>query len=334
MRFIDEATIQVESGKGGDGCIAFRREKFIPLGGPAGGDGGRGGDVIVKADPRLSTLYDLQHRRIWRAQAGEPGRGKDQYGKNGASVHLRVPLGTQVYNAETGELLADLREAGQQIVAARGGRGGRGNIHFATSTDQAPRRAESGRPGEKRELALELKLLADIGLLGLPNVGKSTFLARVSKARAKAADYPFTTTEPQLGVVSRGTGRNFVVADLPGLIEGASAGAGMGLRFLRHLERTRLLFHLVTVDPLSKRDPIDDYCVLMQELRAFDAELAERPSVVGLSRCDLPEVAAEQAAVARFFEGQGIHCVAFSSATGEGIEKILDILENSLNRLS
>ena len=256
MRFIDECDVRVEAGDGGNGAIAFRREKFVPFGGPAGGDGGRGGDVVLVGDPGLGTLYDLTQGRVIRAESGENGQKKDCYGRAGRDREVRVPVGTQVFLAETGERIGEVVRPNARLVVAKGGQGGRGNIHFASSTERAPRRAEPGFPGERFELRLELKVMADVGLLGFPNVGKSTFISSVSRAHPKVADYPFTTLEPHLGVVTlgearHGLGRTFVVADIPGLIPGASHGAGLGMRFLRHLERTRILLHLVTIEEES-----------------------------------------------------------------------------------
>ncbi|MGE0791625.1 MAG: GTPase ObgE [Sandaracinaceae bacterium] len=328
MKFVDEVEIEALAGNGGDGCVAFRREKYRPLGGPSGGDGGDGGDVVFEADPRLGTLMDLRYKRFLKAESGEPGRGKDQYGAGGADLVVRVPVGTQVYARETGALIADLSEAGQLEVIARGGRGGRGNIHFATPTDRAPRRAESGQPGERVALRLELKLLADVGLLGFPNVGKSTFIARVSRARPKIADYPFTTLTPNLGVVSRDLDRSFVVADIPGLIEGAADGAGLGHRFLKHVERCRMLLHLVTIDPDPERDPAKDFQTLMDELARFDPELAARPMVVAVSKIDLPDARAAVDEVKAALGDREV--LAISAATGEGIEALLDALERTL----
>jgi len=245
VQFVDEVEIEVEAGRGGDGCVAFRREKYRPLGGPSGGDGGDGGSVSLRADPRLGTLVDLRYRRLIKAKSREPGRGKDQYGRGAEDVRVRVPVGTQVFDVASGELVADLTVPDAPVVVARGGRGGRGNIHFVTPYDRAPRRAEEGRPGESRRLRLELKLLADVGVVGFPNAGKSTFIARVSRARPKIADYPFTTLVPNLGVVRLGEERSFVIADIPGLIEGAHEGRGLGDRFLGHVERCGALLHLV-----------------------------------------------------------------------------------------
>lgn len=328
MRFVDEVELEVVAGDGGNGCVAFRREKFRPFGGPSGGDGGDGGDVILVGDDRLGTLMDFRYKKKLRAARGEHGRGKDQYGKGGDDLRVAVPVGTQVYESATGELLADVAEVGEEVVIARGGRGGRGNIHFATPTDRAPRKAEPGEPGERLRLRFELKLLADVGLLGFPNVGKSTFIARVSRARPKIADYPFTTLVPNLGVVSRDLDRSFVVADIPGLIEGAAEGHGLGHRFLKHVERCRVLLHLVTLDPEPEREPARDFEVLMDELRRFDPELADRPMLVAVSKSDLPDVREALEEIRAALAPREV--LAFSAATGDGIEAVLDGLENLL----
>ncbi|HJL15733.1 MAG TPA: GTPase ObgE [Sandaracinaceae bacterium LLY-WYZ-13_1] len=330
MRFVDEVEVDAVAGDGGNGCVAFRREKFRPFGGPSGGDGGDGGDVVFVASTRLGTLMDLRYRRKLKAGRGEHGRGKDQYGKGGDDLRVEVPVGTQVYDVDTGELVADLDAPGAKDVVARGGRGGRGNIHFATPSDRAPRKSEPGRPGERRRLRLELKLLADVGLLGFPNVGKSTFIARVSRARPKIADYPFTTLVPNLGVVSRDVDRSFVVADIPGLIEGAAEGAGLGHRFLKHVERCRVLLHLVTVDPDPTREPVRDFDALMDELRRFDPELAARPMVVAVSKIDLPDARAAVDEVRAALAERGHEVRALSAATGEGVDEVLDALERLL----
>ncbi|HEX2676373.1 MAG TPA: GTPase ObgE [Polyangiales bacterium] len=331
MRFVDEITLEVSAGRGGDGSTAMRREKYQPLGGPAGGDGGDGGDVVLQTDTGLSTLYDLKYRKQLRAKDGEHGRGKDQYGKRGEELVVRVPVGTQVFDAESGELLADLDAIGERFVAAAGGRGGRGNIHFATPSDRAPLRAEKGEPGQHRKLRIELKLLADVGIVGFPNVGKSTLISVVSKARPKVADYPFTTLVPSLGVVSRGDERSFVVADIPGLIEGAAEGAGLGHRFLKHVERTRVLLILVSVDPDPERSPASDYKTLRRELERFDPELAARPFVVGMSKQDLPEAREALSAFKRSMKRKSIEVVPFSAATREGVETLLDRVEALLD---
>jgi len=331
MRFIDECVVDVAAGDGGKGAIAFRREKYVPFGGPAGGDGGRGGDVVLIADPGLSTLYDLSHQRAIRAERGEHGRGKDCYGRAGGDVEVRVPLGTIAIDVESGERVAELTEIGQRTIVARGGRGGRGNKHFATSVERAPRKAQPGEPGERRTLRLELKVMADVGLLGFPNVGKSTLISAVSRARPKVADYPFTTLEPHLGVtavgdVARGLGKSFVLADIPGLIPGASSGAGLGIRFLKHLDRTKLLLHLVTLDPAPGRSPFSDYQVLREELRHFDPALAERPEVVAMTKADLPEVRAAYPEAKAEFEKLGLDLCLVSAATHAGLEELLQTL--------
>jgi GTP-binding protein len=330
VHFVDEITIEARGGDGGDGSTAMRREKYRPLGGPSGGDGGNGGDVVLETDERLTTLIDLKYRRIVEATRGEHGRGKDQYGKRGKSLSVRVPIGTQVFDAQSSELLCDLARAGDQFVAAKGGRGGRGNLHFVTQNERAPMHAESGTPGERRHLRLELKLLADVGLVGFPNVGKSTLISTVSKARPKVADYPFTTLVPHLGVVWRGEERGFVLADIPGLIEGAADGAGLGHRFLKHIERTRVLLHLLSVDPSPGREPLHDYDVLLRELERFDPDLARRPTLVALSKLDLPEVREALGPLREALSARGIEVLAFSAATGEGVPQLLDAVEKLL----
>ncbi len=337
MRFVDEVTVEVRGGDGGNGAVAFRREKYVPLGGPSGGDGGDGGDVVFRADERVATLLDFRFQKRIAATGGESGRGKDQYGKAGPDRVVRVPVGTQVFDAAEGTLVVDLAKKDDTFVVARGGRGGRGNIHFATPEDRAPRRAEPGAPGEVRHLRLELKLLADVGLLGYPNVGKSTLVSRVSRARPKVADYPFTTLVPSLGVVSLGQdedergARAFVIADIPGIIEGAAEGAGLGHRFLKHVERTRVLVHIVTLDPDPDRAPLKDYDVLMRELERFDPELAKRPMIVAVSKLDLTDVRARVATIKRGMKKRGIDAVLpFSAATGEGLHELLIAIERLL----
>ena len=335
MRFIDECTLDVEAGDGGNGAIAFRREKFVPLGGPAGGDGGSGGDVIFVSDPGLNTLYDLYHTRKVVADAGAPGEGKDCFGRGGTDKRIRVPLGTIVFDRETGATLGELTHADQELVIARGGRGGRGNIHFATPVDKAPHKAETGKPGEKRRLRLELKSMADVGLLGFPNVGKSTLISNVSRAKPKIADYPFTTLEPHLGVVTvgdshGGTGRHFVIADIPGLIEGAHAGAGLGQDFLRHIERTRVLLHLVTLSDEPNRDPLEDYRALRNELGSYNSELAEHVEVVALSKADLPEVSEAYPELKARFAELDIELHRVSSATHDGLTDLMNRLAREI----
>lgn len=335
MRFVDECEVEVIAGNGGNGCIAFRREKFVPFGGPAGGDGGRGGDVVFVADPGLGTLYDLYYVNVVRAEDGAHGQGKDCYGHAGASRQVRVPLGTVLIDTDTAEVVGELKEAGQEILVARGGHGGRGNKHFSTPVNRAPRRAEPGEPGQQRRLRLELKSMADVGLLGFPNVGKSTFISSVSRAHPKVADYPFTTLEPHLGVVSLGDTRgglskSFVVADIPGLVPGASQGHGMGIRFLRHVERTKLLLHLITVTDEPDRDPIADYHALRKELTEYDSRLATRPEVVAITKADLPFVRDAFPDIARQFTDLGIRPYLISAVTHEGLDDLLRILATSL----
>lgn len=319
VKFVDSCDVDVVAGKGGNGVVAFRREKFIPFGGPAGGDGGKGADVVFAADEGMSTLLDLTYGRMLRAPNGEHGQGKDCYGRAGKDLVVRVPLGTQVFDRETGALLFDIDEAHKRVVVARGGRGGRGNIHFATPYDRAPRRAEPGEGGEERKLRLELKVMADVGLLGFPNVGKSTFIRACSRAQPKVADYPFTTLTPHLGVVRVGDEATFVIADIPGLIPGAAEGAGLGHRFLKHVERCRALLHLVTIDLADERDPLADYDALQRELAAFDPELAARPQIVAMTKADLPDVREAFERVKKAFAARGIPLRLVSAATNEGV---------------
>ncbi|RME35841.1 MAG: GTPase ObgE [Thermoflexia bacterium] len=318
--FIDEATIYVKGGDGGNGCIAFLREKYVPFGGPAGGDGGRGGDVILYVDPHLNTLYHFTHQRHFRAERGQHGRGKNQHGASGADLRVPVPPGTIVRDAATGRILADLTEPGQEVVVARGGRGGRGNARFATPSNQAPRIAEKGEPGEERTLHLELKLLADVGLVGRPNAGKSTLLAAVTAARPKIAPYPFTTLHPYLGVVALDEQTTFVMADLPGLIEGASEGKGLGHDFLRHVERTRLLIHLL--DGTSE-DPVQDFRAINAELAAFGHGLDRKPQLVAFNKMDLPEARNRWPAVRDALRAQGYEVFPVSGLTREGVRELL-----------
>jgi len=330
MQFIDECTIDVRAGAGGDGKVAFRREPNVPRGGPAGGDGGNGGSVILVADEQLGTLLDLRYQKHYKAKNGEPGFDRDKYGASAADVIVRVPVGTVVHDVDTDEVLCDLSTAGQRFVAAQGGKGGRGNIHFATSTYQAPTKSEPGEPGQERRLRLELKLLADAGLVGYPNAGKSTFISAVSRARPKIADYPFTTLVPNLGVVGLPGGRSFVLADIPGLIEGASEGHGLGHRFLRHVERTRVLLHLIEVSAEPGRDPLHDYDVINRELERYSPELAKRPQIVALSKLDLTETRDAYDSWRQKFAARGITLHAVSAATGEGVKELLEALWPSL----
>jgi GTPase len=327
MRFLDEAKIRVKAGDGGNGCATFRREAFVPRGGPSGGDGGRGGNVILVADSQLATLLDYRYKREYKARRGEDGQGRDRYGRGGDDLHLRVPVGTIVYDAETGEALADLKRAGDEFMAARGGHGGRGNIHFATPWNQAPTTSEPGTPGEERLLRLELKLLADVGIIGFPSVGKSTFIARVSRARPKIADYPFTTLVPNLGVVRLDDERTFVVADVPGLIEGAAEGAGLGHRFLRHIERTRALLHIVEDAHWEPgRDPLADFDIVMGELERYSPQLAKRPQIVAMNKADRKDAREAAPVWAEEFAARGVHLHVMSAAAGDGVREVLEAL--------
>ena len=297
MKFVDEAIIKVQAGDGCNGCASFRREKFIPFGGPNGGDGGSGGSVWLVADEGLNTLVDFRHQRSYKAQRGENGMGSDMYGKGGEDTTIRVPVGTMVTNVDTDEMIGDLTAHGQRLLVAQGGKGGLGNIHFKSSVNRAPRQFTHGTPGESRELKLELRLLADVGLLGFPNAGKSTFIRAVSAATPRVADYPFTTLHPNLGVVSLGTDQSFVIADIPGLIEGAADGAGLGIQFLRHVARTSLLLHLVDIAPIDGTDPVEQVRAIEHELAKFNPELLERPRWLVLNKSDaLPEDERQQVA--------------------------------------
>jgi GTP-binding protein len=288
MKFVDEAVITVTAGNGGNGCISFRREKFIPLGGPDGGDGGDGGSVWVEADENLNTLVDFRHERFFKAQRGQNGMGRQMFGKAGEDITIKVPIGTEVVNVATEEIIGDLTSHGARLLVAHGGEGGKGNVHFKSSVNRAPRKASNGTPGEEREIRLEMKLLADVGLLGFPNAGKSTFIRAVSAATPKVADYPFTTLHPNLGVVSVEIGRSFVIADIPGLIEGAADGAGLGSLFLRHVQRTRVLLHLVDIAPFDESiDPAEQVRIIENELRQHDPEMLNKPRWLILNKGDL-----------------------------------------------
>ncbi|HEY0664420.1 MAG TPA: GTPase ObgE [Thiobacillaceae bacterium] len=319
MKFIDEARIQVLAGKGGDGSASFRREKNIPKGGPDGGDGGRGGSVYAVADRNINTLVEFRYTRTFKAQNGENGRGAQCYGKGGEDLVIRVPVGTVFTDANTGEAVADLATDGQTVCLARGGKGGLGNLHFKSSTNRAPRQHTLGEPGEEFELELELKVLADVGLLGMPNAGKSTFIRAVSAARPKVADYPFTTLAPNLGVVRVDSERSFVIADIPGLIEGAAEGAGLGHQFLRHLQRTRLLLHLVDISPRWEGgDPVHEARAIVEELRKYDRELFEKPRWLVLNKLDMVDEAEREAVVAKFVADYGWEGPVFAISALDG----------------
>lgn len=331
MRFIDEVDIDVHAGKGGDGCVAFRRERYKPKGGPSGGDGGRGGNVIVEATGRMSSLLDLRYHPHWKAGSGRNGQGNDRSGAGGEDVTIHVPPGTVISDVDSGETIADLDEDGRRVIVARGGRGGRGNLHFKKPTRRAPDFAEPGGEGEGRRLHLELKLIADVGVLGFPNLGKSTLVTRVSAARPRVADYPFTTLVPTPGVVRLDDLREFVIADMPGLVEGASEGVGLGIRFLRHVERTRVLCHLVTVEREPESDPLEDYAIINEEISRFSPELADRPQVVAVNKMDLPQVRDAAGDLRRRLEEGGARRVhLISAATGEGVPDLLEALWEAL----
>ncbi|MEM7254621.1 MAG: Obg family GTPase CgtA [Pseudomonadota bacterium] len=324
MKFVDEAKIRVQAGRGGDGCLSFRREKYIPKGGPDGGDGGHGGDVILEGDASLNTLVDFRHRRIFRAGRGENGAGRNRTGAQGDDKVIAVPVGTQVTVVDTGERLAELLEPGQRLVVAAGGKRGLGNTRFKSSTNRAPRRITHGTPGEARELFLELKLLADVGLLGLPNAGKSSLIRSVSAARPKVADYPFTTMHPNLGVVSVERHRSFVIADIPGIIEGASEGAGLGLRFLKHVSRTSLLFHVVDIGSVGPDQARRDVAAIVDELARYDEELASRPRWLVLNKIDLLDGATRDEVRDAIVSATGFEGPVYliSAVTGEGCERL------------
>jgi len=328
--WVDQVRIRVKAGDGGRGAVSFRREKYVPFGGPDGGDGGRGGNVILVADPGERTLVAFRYKKRFQAGNGRPGGGARRTGADGEDLYLKVPVGTVVRDAATGQVLADLAEPGASAVVARGGSGGKGNARFATPTRQAPSFAQKGLPGEERELELELKLLADVALVGYPNAGKSSLIARCSAARPEVAPYPFTTLVPNLGVVSRGPGRSFVMADIPGLIEGASQGAGLGHRFLKHVERSGLLVQVVDASGLEGRDPVDDLRVIRQELEAYQPELLERLKLVVANKIDLAESRAHLPRLEESAAGMGLELVAVSAATGEGVDAFLDRVEQLL----
>lgn len=337
MKFVDEASITVIAGKGGDGSASFRREKYIPFGGPDGGDGGRGGSVYLEGDSGLNTLVDFRHLRKYKAPNGQAGAGRNMTGKSGEDVYIRVPLGTIITNEETGEWLGEVTADGQRLLVARGGKGGLGNLHFKSSTNRAPRQTVPGEPGEQRELCLELKVLADVGLLGFPNAGKSTLISAVSAAHPKVADYPFTTLYPNLGVVRIDIERSFVIADIPGLIEGAAEGAGLGIQFLKHLQRTRLLLHLVDIAPLTpEEDPVEQVRLLERELGKFDPGLLEKPRWLVFTKADLmpAEEARERASQAAADLGWTAPWTLISAATGSGTTELMKRVAAELDRLA
>jgi len=321
--FIDRAKIKVKAGDGGNGVTAFRREKFVPRGGPSGGDGGVGGDVWMEADEGFNTLLHLRYNPEHKAERGHHGEGSNRFGKDGESIVIKIPVGTQVFDAETSELVFDFTEPGQRFLAAKGGKGGWGNAHFATPTRRAPKFHYTGRPGEEKELQLELKLIADVGLVGFPNAGESTLISVISAAKPKIADYPFTTLEPNLGVVDIGDFKTFVVADIPGLIEGASTGAGLGDRFLRHVERTKLILHLVDVSSFSGRDPVEDYEIINRELAGYDEELAKRPQVVVATKLDALDEPERLESLKKRAKKDGKPFLAISAVSNIGVQDLV-----------
>jgi len=332
MKFVDEVKIYIRAGHGGAGCVSFRREKFIPRGGPDGGEGGKGGDVIFRASESHRTLLDLRYQQQFLAKNGEPGSGNNRSGKSAGDLVVIVPVGTVIKDFETGEILADLPAAEQIYVAGRGGIGGKGNAHFATSTHQTPRFAQEGMPGDERWLQLELKLLADVGIIGFPNAGKSTFISRVSAARPKIADYPFTTLTPHLGVVKHLDSNSFVLADIPGLIPGAHEGHGMGIQFLKHVERTSLLLHIIDISDEANNNALLNFKVINKELEFYNPELLAKPQIVALNKIDLPYVREQVKKEVARFKKKGIILHPFSAATGEGIKEILDEIIEKLNK--
>ncbi|HXX57706.1 MAG TPA: GTPase ObgE [Thermodesulfovibrionales bacterium] len=330
MQFVDYVKIRVKAGDGGRGCVSFRREKYVPKGGPNGGDGGRGGHIIIRATEHMNTLLDLRYQRQYTAKHGEHGMGKNMHGKDADDLTIPVPVGTVVKDEGTGEVIADLDREGKEAIVARGGRGGLGNAHFATPTRQAPRFAQSGEEGGERSLTIELKLLADVGLIGLPNAGKSTLISAVSSARPKIGDYPFTTVVPNLGVVKLEDFRSFVVADIPGLIEGAHKGVGLGFQFLRHVERTSLLLHLVDISVLATGDPVDQYLKIERELGLYSERLVEKPRIVVATKLDVADNERLDR-LSRYCNDKGIRFFALSAVTGKGVKELIQYVAQTIS---
>lgn len=331
--FTDYTKIIIKSGNGGDGAITFRREKYVAAGGPDGGDGGRGGNIYFRVDPNANTLIDFRFTKKFKAQNGENGSGSNRYGKAGEDLYIDVPIGTIIKDVETGKVVADLSKEGQEELVLKGGRGGKGNSHFATATRQVPRFAQAGEEGEEKEVILELKLLADVGLLGFPNVGKSTFLSRVTDAKPKIANYHFTTIEPNLGVVTSKYGDSFVIADIPGIIEGASDGVGLGIQFLRHIERTRLLLHFIDVSGTEGRDPVKDYQVINDELKDYSEKLSHRTQIIVANKSDIAQDDDNYKKLADIAEKNGQKIFKISAATGEGVEELMNYVSKTLKEL-
>jgi len=325
IKFIDEAGVKVIAGKGGDGCVSFRHEKYVPFGGPSGGDGGKGGNVVFVADSNINSLLDFRYKKIYKAKKGENGRGKDQHGKYGEDIVVPLPVGTIIKDADSDDIIYDLKLKGEQYIIAKGGGGGKGNARFASSTNQAPREFEEGREGQERNLKLELKLLADIGIVGFPNAGKSTLISRISAAKPKIADYPFTTLIPNLGVVSYAEHKTFVVADIPGLIEGAHTGAGLGINFLKHIERTTILLYLIDISPLEDKDPLNEFDILRDELKKYSSDLLEKPCLIALNKIDtLGED--DQKEIADQFKKKGFSVHLISAYVGTGVKELVSKL--------
>lgn len=333
MHFIDYVTIYVKAGDGGRGCVSFRREKYVPRGGPDGGDGGRGGHIIFRATDQLNTLIDLRYHREYRARRGQHGMGKKMHGKDGEDLIIPVPVGTIIKDADSEAVLVDLDRLGLEAVIAKGGRGGLGNSHFATPVRQAPRYAQPGEPGEERRLILELKLLADVGLIGLPNAGKSTLLSVISSARPKIADYPFTTLAPVLGVVKMADYRSFVVADIPGLIEGAHRGVGLGSQFLRHVERTAMLLHLIDISEMAQGDPVENFETIMRELALFSPDLMKKPLAAAGTKTDIAGNGERLEKMRRYCGDRGIDFFEVSAVTGEGVSRLVSYLSGRLHEI-
>ena len=334
MKFIDKAKIYVKAGDGGNGCVAWRREKFVPMGGPAGGNGGKGGDVILEADSRLQTLMDFKYKKHYKAERGQHGSGSNKHGKNAPDLILKVPVGTVIKDAETGELIADLTKEGQKVVVAKGGKGGKGNAMFKSSTNQAPDYAEEGEKGEEKWIELELKLIADVGIIGFPNAGKSTLISVLSHARPKIADYPFTTLSPVLGVLQLDIGKSLVLADIPGLIEGASRGAGLGHEFLRHIERTKFLLHVIDISDFRERQPIEAFEAINKELSSYSKTLLEKPQIVVGNKIDILSDRSYLDTLKEEFNKRGYEFIAVSAATKENIDKLVEKLKEVYKKLS
>ena len=331
--FTDYVKIVIKSGNGGDGAITFRREKYVAAGGPDGGDGGRGGNIYFRVDPNANTLIDFRYTKKFKAQNGENGSGSNKYGKAGEDLYIDVPIGTIIKDAKTGKVVADLSKQGQIELVLKGGRGGRGNSHFATATRQVPRFAQAGEEGEEKEVILELKLLADVGLLGFPNVGKSTFLSRVTDARPKIANYHFTTIEPNLGVVKTKTGDSFVIADIPGIIEGASEGIGLGIQFLRHVERTRLLLHVIDVSGIEGRNPVKDYYTINEELKKYSEKLSKKKQIIVANKVDIMQDDTGFKELEKIAQKENLEIYKISGVTGEGVSELLDRVSSILKTL-